>query len=63
MKVLILKQDLTNNTILLKSDSFVSAIDLGDKREIFYHLSEGIRLSYYVQDTIYDIECQLKKGK
>lgn len=63
MKVLILNQHLTNNTIILKADSFVAAIDLKEKREVFYHLVEGIRLSYYVQDSIYEIECQLKEDK
>lgn len=60
MKVLSLTQDLSNNKILLKADAFVTVIDLGNKREVFYHLIEGIRLSYYVQESIYDIERQLK---
>lgn len=61
MKILILTQALSEYTILLKSDSFISAIDLGDKREVFYHIGDGIRMSYFVKDTIYDIELQLKR--
>lgn len=60
MKVLKLTQFQTNRSILLKADSFVVAIDHGSKREVFYHLIEGIRLSYDVEESLFDIECQLK---